>query len=376
MKYPPEFTGTNADTLQDYKRHLDLNNFKPATINTKLWKVYAFLKFHNNMDVKKVTKREVEDYILHRRKNNKPKTVHNDIIDLRLFFKWLKPENNFFEDIRKVREKRRLPTNDPITPADVRKLLRACQSQRDRAITALTYDSGARISEVLGLNVGDVVFDQYGAVVTVDGKTGMRRIRLVDSVPEIQLWINQHPYKDDSKSPLFTTSRKKNEKFQRLNVRTVQNLFKKLAEEAGINKGVHPHALRHGRLTELVKLGMKEMELRIFAGWEPGSDMPATYLHLSGEDVDKRVLSIHGIVPDEDKPEKDETLKPRECPRCGKKNPADAKYCSQCSLVLDAKTAMNLKEDRTQASNAFKNALNNPEFVAKVAQMMQKEQER
>jgi secreted Zn-dependent insulinase-like peptidase len=102
---------------------------------------------------------------------------------------------------------------------------------------------------------------------------------------------------------------------------------------------------------------MKEMELRIFAGWEPGSDMPATYLHLSGEDVDKRILAMHGITPEEDKPTKDETLTPQKCPRCLHVNPADAKYCMQCSLVLDAKKAQDVEAFEDKSADLLRELL-------------------
>jgi hypothetical protein len=35
-------------------------------------------------------------------------------------------------------------------------------------------------------------------------------------------------------------------------------------------------------------------------------------------------------------------LKPIECPRCKTFNPSDSKYCSNCSMILDAETAMKL----------------------------------
>jgi len=69
--------------------------------------------------------------------------------------------------------------------------------------------------------------------------------------------------------------------------------------------------------------------------------MPATYIHLSGDDVEKKLLASYGIIEDEIKKEKLE-LKPIECPRCKTLNPHDSKYCSSCSMVLDLKTAVKL----------------------------------
>lgn len=338
MKYAPKFTNHNANITDDYKRHLELNGLKTSTIHTKLWKIYTFLKFTDNKNADDITKREIEDYILYRRKNNKPKTVHNDIVDIRLFFNWLKPENNYFDGVKARSSRNRLPVNELIVQDDVKQMMAACKTQRDRALLMLTWDSAARISEILNLNVGSVQFDQYGATVIVDGKTGMRRIRLIDSVPDIQTWINQHPERDNPNAPLFVTIRKYGKEPRRLEVRTVQNMFKTVSKDAGIKKNVHPHAFRHGRLTELVKQGFKEMELRIIAGWEDESAMPATYIHLSGDDVDKKMLANHGLIEDDVKEAK-EKLKPIECPRCKTRNPYDAKFCSQCSLVLDQKLA-------------------------------------
>ncbi|WMW24387.1 phage integrase N-terminal SAM-like domain-containing protein [Methanolobus sediminis] len=63
---------------------------------------YTFLKYCNNKNVNHINKKDIEKYILYRRKNNKPKTVHSDSMDLRLFFKWLNPESDFFENIKVI----------------------------------------------------------------------------------------------------------------------------------------------------------------------------------------------------------------------------------------------------------------------------------
>jgi len=341
---PPKFTGKNEQIMSDWQRSLELKGQKPLTVWGKQWKIYRFMKHYDFKPADEFTKRDIEDYIIYRRNNNKPKTVHNDIVDMRLFFRWLRPECDFFDDIKTTAPKNRLPVEQLIVPADITGLVAACQSQRDRAIVMLIWDSAGRLGEVLGLNVGGVQFDKYGAVVIVDGKTGQRRIRLIDSVPDLQAWLNMHPYRDDPKAPLFVTTRKYGDALRRLDHHTVQNLFKTLARRAGIKKNVHPHALRHGRLTDLVKKGFSEMELRIIAGWEDNSDMPAVYIHLSGADVENKILEKNGLIEPNDEIKTPPT-KPKECPRCKTKNAYDAQYCMTCSAVLDPKKAKDI-EDR------------------------------
>ena len=338
-----KFTGDNVPVFEAYKRTLQLNGLKESTIKTKIWNVYALFKYLNHKDVNDITKDDIEGYILHRRKTRKPKTVHNDIIDIRLFFKWWDPANDFFTVIKSRSPKNQLPVSELLLQDDVKALLSSCQTQRDRALVSILWDSAARVSEIININIGQVQFDKYGATVIVNGKTGMRKLRLINSVPDLQLWLNQHPDRDpdidNHNSPLFVTSRKKGNTYPRLNVRTIQNKLKTIAKDAGIKKNVHPHAFRHGRLTDLVKQGFKEMELRIIAGWGADSSMPATYIHLSGDDVDKKQLQVAGFK-DEETDEIQDNIKPVECPRCKTKNPHDAKYCSTCSMVLDMKTAI------------------------------------
>jgi hypothetical protein len=63
---------------------------------------------------------------------------------------------------------------------EIKKMVKACESTRDRAILMMLYDGGFRIGELGKLTWGQVSFDTYGAVVNVDEKTGKPRyVRLL-----------------------------------------------------------------------------------------------------------------------------------------------------------------------------------------------------
>jgi len=263
----------NRKHLEGYIRHLELEQLKYTTIRTKLWRIYAFFRDTNFPDAAVVTREEVEDYFIQRRKEVSPFTLQGDILELKLFFRWLVPEKvkELFKNIKIKKARRHLPVDQLITREDISRMVEACDKIRDRALIMLMWDSGARISEILGLNIGHVQFDRYGAVIIVSGKTGMRRLRLISSVPDLQAWVNMHPQRHDANTPLFVTSRKFGEQPRRLSDRTVQNRLKFLARKLGITKPIHPHAIRHARLTDLVrsnggKQGLSEMELRLVAG--------------------------------------------------------------------------------------------------------------
>lgn len=48
----------------------------------------------------------------------------------------------------------------------------------------LVPESCCRIGEILSLKIKNIQFDEYGIVLTVNGKTGMRRVRIIDSALE------------------------------------------------------------------------------------------------------------------------------------------------------------------------------------------------
>lgn len=96
-------------------------------------------------------------------------------------------EKELFQNIKIKKPRRNLPVDQLISRMDITRLVDACEKPRDRALIMLMWDSGARISELLDLNIGHVQFDKYGAVIIVTGKTGMRRLRLISSVPDIHL---------------------------------------------------------------------------------------------------------------------------------------------------------------------------------------------
>lgn len=326
------FTGANLDHVTRYVRAQELKGIAQTTIVNKLWRIYAFVKHREGKDLADVTQGGIEDYVLARKKIVSKHTLPNDIVQLRHFYQWFMPERaeELFHNIKPARPKPTMPIDQVMRATDVQKMLAVCSTQRDRALISLLWDSGARLGEVIALNVGSVQIDQYGAVISVDGKTGQRRIRLIDSVPDIQTWLNQHPKRTDPKAPLFINLRKPGGDV-RWSARGIQNSLKTIAKHAGVEKRIYPHAFRHGRATDRAS-HYTEPEMRVKFGWTSGSMMPSTYVHLSGRDVEDKDLRLAGILTD-DPSRNQNPLAPIDCPRCKRKNPPDAMFCN-CGMTL------------------------------------------
>ena len=355
----------NRNYFEKYIRYLRLRQTGERTIDSKIWRIWPFLLFTNYKNAATATQNDVEDYFLERTRNCSPYSVDGYTLELKLFIRWLTPEKekDLFQNISSRIPKSNLPVEQLITKEDVRNLVSICHTERERAIIMLLWDSAARIGELSPLNIGHVQFDRYGAAIIVSGKTGMRRIRLIESAPYLQEWINHHPLKDNPNAPLFVTHRTYAREPRRLSPQTIAHQLKGLARRAGVLKPVNPHAFRHARLTDLArgapgKRALSEMELRVVAGWEKNSGMPEIYVHLSGGDVERKLLENAGFV-DEEESADENSLEPVICPRCKTLNPATALYCIHCSMALTQEAALLIEEatEIAMASDDYKEIL-------------------
>lgn len=280
---------------------------------------------------------------------------------LRMFYKWLRNED-YPEEVSwiKVRgsHSHKLP-EELLTPEEVNKLIESADHLRDKAFISTLYESGCRIGELLCLQIKHVQFDNFGAVLLVNGKTGQRRVRVIASEPRLRQWIENHPLKNNPNAPLWITIGT-NSRYRVWRYGTVREVIKRITRKAGIKKRVYPHLFRHSRATHLAN-HLTESQMKQYFGWVQGSDMASVYVHLSGRDVDNALLRLNGLEVEEEK--REEQFKALICPRCKGRNSPDAKFCSNCGMCLDEKAALQVDELRASVDMLMNKLVKNPEVL-------------
>ena len=125
---------------------------------------------------------------------------------------------------------------------------------RDYFLFGLMLNTGLRLSEAIGLNVGDV-FNGYTAkeYLEVNGKGNkIRSISLNKAIQEhIETYVRQKKHRKEDAGltdPLFLSRNSR-----RITARAVQLNFDIWVKEAGIDGKFSPHCLRHTVGTELMK---------------------------------------------------------------------------------------------------------------------------
>mgnify|MGYP000028704536 CR=1 FL=1 len=251
--------------------------------------------------------------------------------------------------IRSRTPKDKLAREDLPTDDECKELLRSCgDSPMDKAMFAVHMESGTRIKELLSLQIKHVVIDEYGAIISVDGKTGARKIRIVSSVPYLVKWINSHPYRDDRNHALFISTHNITFMGCSLSYHAFQARLKKYCKLAGIDKRVYSHIFRHKEITDLAGK-LTEAESRIRHGWSKDSPMPSRYTHMNNQDVDNKMLEIFGVK----KQAVEEEPKFIECHFCNIKHPVDTKYCEACAKPLDVVEAERMQRQQKEETQAM-----------------------
>jgi len=284
-------------------------------------------------------------------KEYSPWTKHDYKVILKKFFKWLRGGEEYPEEVKWIKSTIKKSNNtlpeELLTAKDVEKLIKEADHPRDKSLISLLYESGCRVGEALAMRIKHVSFDDYGAKIIMNGKTGTRRIRIISSVQYLATWLENHSLKENPDAPLWVGigTRNKNKAIKYQNVRS---LLIKLAKRADINKKVNPHIFRHSRATHLAN-HLTEAQMNQYFGWVQGSDMPSTYVHLSGRDVDNAILKLHGLAQDKEKG--GEKFSPIDCPRCDLANSPGVNFCMRCGAPLNLKTAIKASEEREKMDN-------------------------
>lgn len=277
---------------------------------------------------------------------------------LKKFFKYLQGEQHAAAWVKTSTKlcSRKLP-EDLFTEVEVKQLIDVTENPRDKAIISILFDSGCRIGEIGDLRIKNITFDEHGAIINVNGKTGARRVRLMFSMSAITNWLEFHPHKTDKEAYVFVNIQGRR-KGKQMRYGAFDQVIKNAAKKIGMEKRVHLYLFRHSRATMYAQ-HLTEAQMEMNFGWIHGSKMSGTYVHLSGKQIDDAILSIYGKKKKEDYlPE----LTSRPCPRCKKENGPTSSFCVQCGQPLDVKSMTEVEDSQRKLMQTIEMLMKTEDF--------------
>lgn len=230
----------------------------------------------------------------------KATSVNRKLSSLRTFYKYLLKKGEIkVSPVQNVGGPKKVkPLPQFVRENDMERMLCATaqggswQEMREHVILQLFYETGIRLSELVGLNDGDVDFGRMAIKVT--GKRNKQRIvpigqGLADSLRRYMEVRNEnyHFLSLDSQFPLFVT-----DKGLRVYPHWVYRLVRKSLSEVVTLKKRSPHVLRHTFATAMLNNDAELEAVKELMGHESVSTTQI-YTHTTFEELKKAYKQAH-----------------------------------------------------------------------------------
>lgn len=288
-------------TVKDFSRHLLLERgLSPHTVNGYLVDVAHLLEYAeaHSISVDRIRREDIHQLLCEFHDMGvSPRSQARFIAGIRSFFKFMRMEGIIDEDpselIESPKTGRSLP--DVLTVEEIDAMIASlpddkAESPRNHAIIETLYGSGLRVSELVGLRMSRISFEDGYTV--VDGKGDKQRV--VPLSPVALELINEYlpirnagPIKREGEDILFL-----NRRGAPLTRVMVFYIIRDLAAAAGITKKVSPHTLRHSFATHLLEGGANLRAIQEMLGHESIATTEI-YLHLDRTRLRTELLTHH-----------------------------------------------------------------------------------
>ncbi|NJB70476.1 integrase/recombinase XerD [Saonia flava] len=288
---------------QDYQHYLSIERgLSSNSIKNYVHDVEKLKHFLESKEVAEtpisIGKETVQHFVHEVAKTVNPRSQARIISGLKSFFNYL-----VFEDYRKDNPMdliespkigRKLP--DTLSETEINTLIDAIdlskpEGERNRAMLETLYGCGLRVSELIGLRISDLFFDED--FIKVTGKGDKQRFVPISQVNKKYITIYQKEIRVHQtiqkgyEDTLFLNRRGK-----QLTRAMVFTIIKKLAEKIGLHKSISPHTFRHSFATHLLENGADLRAIQQMLGHE-SITTTEVYMHVDRSHLAEVLNKFH-----------------------------------------------------------------------------------
>lgn len=327
-------------------------------------------------------------------------TAYTRVAQLMAYLRWryhgeLPKELKTFKMKRPVSD--RVNEKNVLTVQEVMRMVNSTTMPRDKALTYCLWESARRIEEFLRLKARDLKFvttqkGEYAYYETyADKGKGVKkdvRANFVISYPALLEWLKVHPSIDlnlmmrndpqaeqlkniktethDPDAPIWCRFRYrywgKPENISKgtpIDADDCWMILHRAKQRASITKPVSAHRMRHSRITWMKKNDYSDDEIRIVCGYSRFSPMPTYYAHIGQEDVNRRQLSMHGLVVTG---QNSEVVPIKHCRKCSAPNEQTSDFCMRCGDPMNERAKGETLELLEKPNKMIEELMKDPEF--------------
>lgn len=291
-----------------YKRYMKLQrNFTKNTLDAYMLDIGKLTRFLHSMGLRPEDAR-LEDLQTFAASLHdigvSPRSQCRILSGVRTFYKFLQTEGYISDDPSELLESPRLGNHLPevLTTDEVDRLEQAVdlskwEGQRNRTIIEVLFSCGLRVSELVSLKMSNLYLDEH--FIRVEGKGRKERFIPIsaEAVRQLTYWFadrNVMKIKPGEEDYVFL-----NRRGAHLTRTMVLIMIKQTGQDAGIDKVISPHTLRHSFATALLEGGADLRVIQTMLGHE-SIGTTEIYTHMDTSKLREEILNHHprNISPD------------------------------------------------------------------------------
>ena len=263
---PRTISEANKQVIRAYVKYLKGKCYSESTIKTYFTFIADFFDYLQDTPLTSITNRTVEQFV-----EDVFVPRKYSISTHRQFYSAVKLFNAFYPEcaidelqLKRPKKSKLLPT--VLSKEEVVDLLRYTKNLKHRAVLAMIYSAGLRISELLHLKLAHIDIDRRQLTVKNSKGRKDRNIILAQSfIPLLQNYLMSYEPK------VYFVEGKPYNPYSAESIRT---FLHKATKNAGINKRVTPHTLRHSYATHLLENGIDLRYIQELLGHLPHEIKP------------------------------------------------------------------------------------------------------
>jgi len=288
---------------KDYQHYLKIERgLADNSIDNYLLDVEKLVLFLKNNALKvtpiQIEKETVQQFIYEIAKVVNPRSQARIISGLKSFFNYLVFEDyrsdNPMDLIESPKIGRKLP--DTLSEDEINKLIQAIdlsksQGERNRAMLETLYGCGLRVSELIGLKISDLYFEED--FIKVNGKGNKQRFVPISQINKTYIKIYQKEVRVHQKIQKgFDDILFLNRRGRQLTRAMIFTIIRRLAEKIGLEKKISPHTFRHSFATHLLENGADLRAIQQMLGHE-SITTTEVYVHVDRSHLSKVMNEFH-----------------------------------------------------------------------------------
>ena len=285
--YSPRHASRKSPALPpEYLEQLKLRRYSRNTVKAYLTHFNLFLTYFGHRPPQGLTQEDIRSYLLYLvNEKDVSGTYQNQSINAIKFYyeKVLKQPRTVYE-LPRAMKSRKLPT--VLSEGEVARIIRAISNLKQRTAIALIYSAGLRISEAVNLKPADI--DEGRKLIIVRSAKGQKdRITVLSDAILPMLDDYRRQYKPGNW--LFESP-----DGGKYHARSIQHVFHRAKEKAGIAKPATVHTLRHSFATHLLERGTDIRFIQELLGHN-SSKTTEIYTHVSTKALGKIISPLDNL---------------------------------------------------------------------------------